>query len=242
MATAVRRTRGDSETVVQTQKALVFLYPQPEIIDFEIEVGAVFLKDRRWEREYLKRFEAAGSEEEKAAIRAEAREERERRYRDWYRSTLNACIDSRYRSRGFTIFFALLDNSRISDVIDVHPGDRIIFVGIDAETHRTRGPDGKFPYPDQNELLNQLGQISTLRVAGFHMWDCVDKLAKTAYGRGLVVLEDEDLTEFFQDKASDRDFRIDSFPTYNPRRGGKLGFELFLEARRDKPWLWQDYE
>ncbi len=192
-------------------KSFVFLYPIPEIINFEIQ-------NHGW-------FEEGGVDA----------------FRQRYRSTLNRCIDVRYRQKGFDINYALFNGHEISDVIEIQPLDKIIEVGLDFETHTKKQLDGKYPYPNQDYILNQLNNGGIIRIAGFHMWDCVEKLAKRAYEIGLDTLVDEDLTEFFPGRLRDSDFRVDRYPTYNPRKDSDSGYELFMEARKNKPWLWQEY-
>jgi hypothetical protein len=193
-------------------KSFIFLYPIPEIINFEIE-------NNGW-------HERGGTEE----------------FRKKYRNILNNCIDLRYRQDGFSINYAIFDGHKISDVIKIQPSDRIIEVGLDFKTHNTKQPDGKYPYPDQDHILDKLGDIKTIRVAGFHMWDCVEKLAKKAHERGLNALVDEDLTEFFCARLRDENFQVDKYPTFDPRKAlGDRGFKSFMHARENKPWLWQKY-
>ena len=112
---------------------------------------------------------------------------------------------------------------------------------MDFKTHTTKKSDGKYSYPNQNFILNKLGETQKIIIAGFHMWDCVQKLAKSAYKRGIDTLVDEDLTEFFSWRISDKDFIIDKYPTYNPRKYREESFNIFMKARKNKPWLWQDY-
>ena len=108
--------------------------------------------------------------------------------------------------------------SDIIELIEFRPTDRIIEVDIDFKTHTTKRDDGTYPYPDNDLLLNKFGETEALIIAGFHIWDCAEKLARRAYERKSNVLADEDLTELF-------------------------GFskELFLETGKDKPWPWQEY-
>ena len=218
------------------------MYPQPEIIDSELKRGSRAIKIWPREEEFAKRSKAARSETEMQVLREEAEKDMIAEYKKSYGPTLNVCIDARYRQRGFDIFFALLDGSPISDIIDVHPKDRVVYVGMDAATHRTKAQNGRYPYPDQDYILDQLGRVSKLRIAGFHMWDCVEKAARRAYERGLDVLVDEDLTEFFGWRIRDSNFKIDKYPNYDPRSGGERNFEMFMDARKGRPWLWQDYE
>lgn len=186
------------------EKEFVFLYPIPQIINFEV-------KNHGWS--------------EKGGVDA---------FRKKYSDVLNRCIDQRYRQKGFGINYAIFDDCVVSKVINLRPGDKIIKVGIDFKIHTAEKA-----YPNQEYILNQLNKISIIRIAGFHMWDCVEKMAKCAYGKGLNVLVDEDLTEFFSGRLNDKDFRIDKYPTYKPRRHGM--FKYFMEAREQRPWLWQNY-
>lgn len=189
------------------QKEFIFLYPIPQIINFEV-------KNHGWS--------------EKEGIDG---------FRKKYRDALNECIDKRYRQKGFGINYAIFDDCIVSDIINPLPEDKIIKVGIDFKTHTAEKV-----YPSQEYILRQLGEVSVIRIAGFHMWDCVEKLAKCAYEneKGLDVLVDEDLTEFFSRRLSDKNFRIDKYPTYQPNKLGSM-FQAFMEARKQRPWLWQNY-
>lgn len=222
-------------------KQFVFLYPTLEVIDFEIDRGVRCVHDDDKEQEFLQRLSEAKSKEEEETIRQEVLQEVKSEFRSVYVTTLNACIDARYRKRGFEINYAVHDGSPVSDVIDLQESDRIIEVGLDFKTHTTKQSNGKHPYPDENHILNQLNRTSVIRIAGFHMWDCVERLARRAYERGLDTLVDEDLTEFFNGRLFDSDFEIDRYPTYNPRKQQGCILEIFIEARKEKPWLWQDY-
>lgn len=161
-------------------------------------------------------------------------------FKEKYSRMLNQCINARYRQKGFEICYAIFDNHKISDIVNLQPDDKIIPVGIDFKTHTTSDP---VVYPNPDVLIAKLG--NPLRVAGFHMWDCVEKVAQRAYEKGIDTLVDEDLTEFFAFKVGWQDsFAIDKYPSYDPRKkyeDDERGFELFMQARRGKPWLWQDY-
>lgn len=189
----------------------LFLYPIDRIFDFEIQ-------NHGWH--------------EKGGIEV---------YKNKYAAILNKCINVRYRQKGYLITFALFNDEIISKIIKLEENDRSIYVGLDFTTHTTKLPNGRFSYPDNNVILDQLNDIGHLRVAGFHMWDCVERLAKCAYDRGINVLVDEELTEFFGWRIKDENFKVDKYPTYDPRKLGEANFEWFMEARKDRPWLWQKY-
>lgn len=228
------------------EKIFLFLYPEEDIFQAELERNYSFYQEQdpnnaSLDALFLPRIIAAPTEAEKEEIRKEARRANAESFRPFYSEKLNACIDERYRKNGFEIVYARFSDQEISDVINLHPTDRVIKVGMSSTTHTTKLENGTFVYPDNDFILNQLFPVSHLRVAGFHMWDCVEKLAKRAYERGINVLVDEDLTEFFGARIFDEEFKIGEFPTYNPRKNGNFSFEMFLNARKDKPWLWQNY-
>lgn len=185
-------------------KQFIFLYPIPEIIDFEIQ-------NHGWS--------------EDGGVDA---------FRKKYATILNACIDVRYRQKGFGINYVIFNGHQVSDAIHLQAKDRIIEVRLNFKNHIT-----KREYPDDDYILNQLGEINTIRVAGFHMWDCVDKLAKRAFERGLDTLVDEDLTEFFSYNIKNSDFRIDAYP--QNKQEDEWNKVMFMKARQGKPWLWQKY-
>tara|TARA_Y100000034_G_scaffold120788_1_gene164152 strand:- start:129 stop:704 length:576 start_codon:yes stop_codon:yes gene_type:complete len=159
-----------------------------------------------------------------------------------YKGALNKCIGLRYRAKGFSINFAILDDCAVSDLILLRDSDHVLRVGMDSVTHRTE-VDGRFLYPDSDYVLDQLGDVNRLVVGGFHAYDCCDKLAERAHFRSMDSLIDEELTQFFQLSFMDLDFRYDVYPSVNPgknMRGDEL-WEYFLERRRNKPWLIQDF-
>src|SRR3989344_2988147 len=160
-----------------------------------------------------------------------------------YQSMLNECIDRRYRQKGFSITYALLDDCCVWEGIVVRETDAIIKVGMDAHTHHT-AINGKYPYPDEEQIISQLGKIELLRVGGFHTYDCCSRVARRAYEKGMDVLVDEDLTQFFPLVFEHSHFKIDDYPLVNPRDEiiRQHLWELFLANRRNKPWFIQNFD
>jgi hypothetical protein len=162
-------------------------------------------------------------------------------FRELYKTKLNACIDARYRQKGFQISYAILKKSPISDLVEIRDSDQIIEFSMDSKTHRTEKPNGEYDYPDFNEVLYNLKSPTKLRIGGFHIWDCVDKLAKLSYEKGLDTLVDEDLTDLLIWRLlTNKDFEVSSYPSFNPREIPDF-FEDFMEARKKRPWLHQNY-
>ncbi len=216
----------------------VFLYPEQDIFDAEIERG-MYLLPHDIDHATMKRWQDASAEERKK-IRAESANVIRKTFQETYARTLNRCIDERYRRRGFHISYLLYEGSAVSPIVSMHPSDTVLSVGLDATTHRKEQPDGTFQYPDPDRMIDALGETTLLRVAGFHMWDCVERFAKRAYERGIDTLVDEDLTEFLTHRMLSEGFRTDTYPTYTPCKN-KGSFEVFMDARRGRPWLWQTY-
>jgi hypothetical protein len=97
-------------------------------------------------------------------------------------------------------------------------------------------------YADSDFILDQLEGLKQLRLAGFHLWDCVEKVAKRAHERGIDTLVDEELTEVLALRTGDSDFTTATFPSFDPKKDGEVWYQLFRERRRDKPWMWQGQE
>src|SRR3989344_4222643 len=230
------------------EKQFLFLYPIDEYFDVEIENGALGYSFKQTfpdkEKDFARRIKEAKTERKRQDIRNEAISLMKNRFRPIYASILNTCIKQRYRDKGFQINFAVFDEHKISDIIDLQKEDKIIRVGLTLKKHTTKRQDGTYLYADSNFILDNLGfNFGHLRVAGFHMWDCVEKVAKKAYERGIEVLVDEDLTEFLSFRINHcPEFRMDCYPSYDPKNiKGCGGLEGFMEARRKKPWLIQTY-
>lgn len=192
-------------------KEFVFLYPIPEYVDISIE-------------------NSGGIERDGADI-----------FRKKYNDAINEAIDIRYRKNGFGINYVLFDNHPVSDLFELQDSDRFIQAGLDFKTHTTKLPNGEYTYPNPDNILDKLTGLHILRVAGFHLNDCVEKIAQKAYERGLDVLVDEELTEIFPAIISDSNFKTDKYPSLNPRSYGEPMFQVFLEGRKNRPWLWQGF-
>jgi hypothetical protein len=161
-------------------------------------------------------------------------------FRDTYEFVLNECINERYRKKNFSVNYVVFDGELVYSGIELGHSDNVINAGVDFHTHVTQKK-----YADNNLILEKLkdknGKIQHLRVAGFHMWDCVSKFARTAHEKGMNVLVDEDLTEFFPARMRDKNFRVGRYPAFKPRERGEEFFRDFMKARENAPWLWQKY-
>ncbi len=231
-----------------SEKVFLFLYPIEEYLDFSLRNASPLLFDRLVPAEdyaaMLAEIEAAGSDRGCVeALQARNRERGHTLARPFYFDALDRAIDLRYRKKGFSVAYAVFDDRNIpSDFIAYRTGDSVFTVGLDFAVHVTERADGTYPYADVEHILDQVRGVSTLRLAGFHLSDCVDKVAAAAHRRGLDVLVDEDLTElFFRRLGLDEDFDlgvITCTPHYPLARLGGWAQEV-LAYRQQRPWLVQ---
>ena len=153
-----------------------------------------------------------------------------------YFSSLNKVISLRYRRKGFGINWVVFNDRPVFKRVHTEATDRILPVDVSFEAHTSEKL-----YPSEETILDQIPE-GRLVLTGFHMWDCVEKVARRAHERGIEVLVDEDLTEFFSGiVAFDPERDLQNYPSYNPREERGFRFDLFMGARRGKPWLWQKY-
>lgn len=153
-------------------------------------------------------------------------------------------IHARYKNNGFGINWLLFskeedpslpDLSQIPDYLEIND-DRILTAGVSFKRHIS-----KKKYADQDYVLNQLPPHEKLVIGGFHQWDCVDKIAKRSYERGIETLVDEDTTElFFGAQAL---YGIPLIRTDWSLKGlgiSEHAYEFVKGQRKNKPWFVHD--
>lgn len=121
----------------------------------------------------------------------------------------------------------------VAEEINIKPTDKILSSGIPFVFMRYH------KYPEPAYILSQLPQdLEQLVIGGFHQWDCVDKVAQTAYEKGIPIIVDEDTTEIFFKGGSSKL----STPLIRENFTSELsGFflEYAREVRLKKPWFAQ---
>jgi len=220
---------------METRK-FAFIYPTDEIFNQELsnhpvpnQIISQWTRDR--EHLFLPKIQAVKSQREVRKIQAEVRREQAELFRPTYSQKLNSCINHRYRKNNFQVYWVSTSQEPISSVVQVHPEDHLIDDNANGKT-----------YANPDFILDQILPVDRLVLAGFHLGDCVERIARRAHKRRINVLVDEDLTEFFAWRLMDPDFRIKTYPTYNPQKGNRISsFEHFMRIRKGKPWLYQDY-
>jgi len=161
-----------------------------------------------------------------------------------YCDVLNQCIDLRYRKNNFAITYVLLKDESLSKILRVYSSDNLIQLNASMKDMQAKVSENNSDYyVDSNTILSKLTSkpIDKLVVGGFIVTDCVDKFAQDAYNLGLDILVDEDITDMLSSAMNLPNFKAGDFPNYNPMRLGPEVCELFLQERKNKPWLWQFY-
>lgn len=139
---------------------------------------------------------------------------------------LNECIEKRYRNNNYEVVLALYPDSDIYGIIPKSE-DKIIYTDILFEDATSIDKNGgkklnfEPAYPSEELLINQLGKVDKLVVAGFHEEDCVKRVGEYALNFGIDTIVDLDLTEFFYylyTKSYFIEDKYDPMEEYNPIR------------------------
>ena len=155
---------------------------------------------------------------------------------------LNETIQKRYRDNGFQVVFVLYPDKEIYGVLPQQV-DRIIYTDIPFTKASGYNSDGskksedEIVYPNEQMLINQLGDIEELVIGGYHAQDCVKRVGEVALANGINTLVDLDMTDlFFNLYRQDNYFDLES---YSPERfknhmlgklkryGGEFAEEMF---------------
>ena len=130
---------------------------------------------------------------------------------------LNRTIQKRYRDNGFKVVFVLYPDKEIYGILPQY-GDRIIYADIsfiEANGYNADGSkklEGEIVYPNEQMLINQLGDVEELVIGGYHAQDCVKRVGEVALANGINTIVDLDLTDLFFNLYRDEDyFNIESY-------------------------------
>ncbi|MBP3635423.1 MAG: hypothetical protein J6J17_03080 [Bacilli bacterium] len=130
---------------------------------------------------------------------------------------LNNTINRRYREKGYQVVFALYPDRDLYG-IQKKDEDRIIYTDIsfdEASAYDAKGNQKKDfvpKYPNEKLLIEQLGYVDELVVGGYHVMDCVKRVAEFALQSGINTLVDIDLTDLFFNVYGHKDyFDMDSY-------------------------------
>lgn len=153
---------------------------------------------------------------------------------------LNETIHKRYRENGFKVIFVLYPDKEIYGILP-HCDDSVIYADIPfmvASGYNLDGSlksDNQIIYPDEQYIINQLGDVGELVIGGYHAQDCVKKVGEAALANGINVIVDLDMTDmFFSLYRKDNYFELESyspekFKNYMLERMKRYGDELAVQ-------------
>jgi len=134
---------------------------------------------------------------------------------------LNEAIQKRYRERGIQVVFVLYPDKQIHGIVP-QQGDKIIYTDIPFAKSSGYNLDGseksadEITYPNEQSIINQLGNVEELVIGGYHAQDCVKRVGEVALANGINTLVDLDMTDLFFNLYRQEDyFDIES---YSPER------------------------
>lgn len=153
-------------------------------------------------------------------------------------------IDARYRNNGYKISWLLFSSEEgepnltsIPPYVRIKKDDNIVNAGISPEECVR-----EYRYADPEHVLDQMPEHERLVLGGFHMYSCVNRIAKASHERGVDTFVDEDTTDnFFLKKRLGKKIPL----VRNEWTLEELGFrdqmlEIAKENRKDKPWYVQN--
>ena len=149
---------------------------------------------------------------------------------------IDECIQKRYRDNGYEVVFVLYPDRDLFGLTKKEQ-DKIIFTDItfseaSAYDENGREKENFIPkYPNEIEILKQLGTIDKIVVGGYHANDCVKKVAEVANELGIDTLVDLDLTDYFFNLYRKEDyFKINE---YSPEKYYNYMKDKALEYHED---------
>ena len=149
---------------------------------------------------------------------------------------LNNTINKRYREKGYQVVYALYPDKELYG-LKKKDEDMIIHTDIlfsEASAYDENGNEKTNfvpKYPNEKLLLQQLGSIDELVVGGYHVMDCVKRVAEVALDFGIDTLVDLDMTDLFFNVYKQKDyFNIDN---YSPARFKTNMINRFGDSRTE---------
>ena len=112
---------------------------------------------------------------------------------------LNEAIEKRYRDKGYQVVYILYPDKEIFGITP-KKNDKIIFTDVTfKEATRSTGINTgeEVKYPNEQLIINQLGEVEELFIGGYHAQDCVKRIGEKALQNGINTLIDLDLTDLF---------------------------------------------
>ena len=127
---------------------------------------------------------------------------------------------------------------KISKDLFLEGEDKIIYTDIyfyensAIDEHGKKKENFSPKYPDEKQLIKQLGDVEYLVVGGYHYSDCVKRVAEKALDLGIPTLIDLDLTDLFfhlykqEDYFDIKQYDPEKYKQYLMNKRSKYGEEI----------------
>ncbi len=165
-------------------KYFLFLYPIKEYFNQEIN---------DWSYGYIAR-NSNKLKEKDIASDIEINKILKNEFKEKCKDKFNYIIDL-YRNKDYVINFLTFDDKKVCDMIRLQEHDKILSAGITFEEHTTKNKDGTYNYASNEHVISQLNDVKKLSIGGFHLNDCVKRIADYSRERGIHTTIDKNLTE-----------------------------------------------
>ena len=132
---------------------------------------------------------------------------------------LNETIQKRYRYNGYQIAQAIYPDKEIYGILP-QSNDKIVYTDITFDKASRYNQDGsekpldEVVYPNEQYILEQLGNVDELVIGGYHFQDCCKRVGEVALANGINTIIDLDMTDLFFNLYDQEDyFNIYSYDT-----------------------------
>lgn len=152
---------------------------------------------------------------------------------------LNECIQKRYRNNGYQVVYVLYPDKDIFGIIPKEE-DRMIYTDIlfsensAVDENKNEKQDFIPKFPNEQLLVEQLGNVEELVIGGYHFSSCVKRVGEIALSMGINAIVDLDLTDLFfklykhEEYFNINEYNPEKFKKHMMKKNLKYGEEIAL--------------
>ena len=144
---------------------------------------------------------------------------------------LNETIEKRYREKGYHVIYVLYPDKEIFGIIP-KKNDKVIFTDItfkEATSSTDLTIEEEVKYPNEQLLINQLGEVDELVIGGYHAQDCVKRVGEKALQNSINTLIDLDLTDLFFTLYRHEEYDPERFRNFMIKKSSRYGEDFAIE-------------
>ena len=144
---------------------------------------------------------------------------------------LNEAIEKRYRDKGYQVVYILYPDKEIFGITP-KKDDKVIFTDItfkEATSSTDLTIEEEVKYPNEQLLINQLGEVDELVIGGYHAQDCVKRVGEKALQNSINTLIDLDLTDLFFTLYRHEEYDPERFRNFMIKKSSRYGEDFAIE-------------